>query len=502
MRMLKRYFYFMLGLTAVLMTACSSEETTNTELSMPEGMGRIRITISTPESNPDLTRAVSTETTWLAPDHEWERLQTFRILICDAATNEVVQIITGDMMGEASTSSSEHLYKQSAELVSEPLLAGNYKIYATANCHSSSNENDVFDDGYTVGSTVDWENTTIKLANGYSEKNIPMTGRLANAVTVTPGDVTDAGTITVWRVMGKMQFEFANFTSSKIKIKGIEVEPINQLSTGDDSGKGLVYLFSKDDLTSTANLAAGSDITIPASARTNVGTVRYEPTTPLTLDAKDGTKTTGNLFFYVNETDATFTTTDNQYSLRFKIQRKNGENWFDEELRYGMTTAYTDGTTGGNGFNVIRRNDWIHIPVYLSDWQFRVEPLAYVPIAGYPAATISSDGLTATFSTGGPIILQVFAQKNNDGTWRDFTDPEVTFQGITWKNSDGTSDAGTDKLFVTAPTYDEDTGCIVGVLNNSLAAGTKTSITVTAGLGPTDGPKYVHAFTFNVVLKK
>ena len=138
----------------------------------------------------------------------------------------------------------------------------------------------------------------------------------------------------------------------------------------------------------------------------------------------------------------------------------------------------------------------------LSDWQFRVEPLAYVPIAGYPAATISSDGLTATFSTGGPIILQAFAQKNNDGIWRSFKDPEVTFQRITWKNSDGTSDAGTGKLFVTAPTYDEDTGCIVGVLNNNLTAGTKTSITVSVKLGPADGPQYMHAFTFNVVLQK
>ena len=497
MRMLKRYFYFMLGLTAVLMTACSSEETTNTELSMPEGMGRIRITISTPESNPDLTRAVSTDTTWLAPDHEWERLQTFRILICDAATNEVVQIISGDksQMVDASTSSSEHLYKQSAELVSEPLLAGNYKIYATANCHSSSNENDVFDDGYTVGSTVDWENTTIKLANGYSEKNIPMTGRLANAVTVTPGDVTDAGTITVWRVMGKMQFEFANFTSSQMKIMGIEVEPINQISTGDDSGKGLVYLFSKDDLTSTDNLAAGTGVSIPTSARTNVGTVRYEPTTPLTLDAKGGTNPTGNLFFYVNETDATFTTTSNQLSVRFKIKRqKAGDEWYDEELRYGVTTNH-NGTSGG--FNVIRRNDWVHIPVYLRDWTFRIEAMPFVPIAGYPAVVVGNDALEATFSTGGYVILQPFAQKNNDGVWRDCSDSEVTFVSLT-----SAPQAGSANMMTTPFTYDPDTKCIIGVLNNNLDAGTyRTTLTIDMKLGP-QGSQFDYTFTCNVILQK
>jgi hypothetical protein len=219
----------------------------------------------------------------------------------------------------------------------------------------------------------------------------------------------------------------------------------------------------------------------------------------LTLAAKnDGNTDEGNLFFYVNETDASFTTTNNQFSIRLKIQRGS----HTEELRYGMTTPYTDGTTGGNGFNVIRRNDWIHIPIHLTDWQFRVEPLAFVPIAGYPAATLSSDALTTTFSTGGPIILQPFAQKNTDGMWRDFTDPEVTFVSLTWKNSDGTNVSGTGKIFETAPTYDAASGRILGVLNNSLAAVTyKTSVTVNVKLG-SSGSQYDYAFTFNVVLQK
>ena len=120
-----------------------------------------------------------------------------------------------------------------------------------------------------------------------------------------------------------------------------------------------------------------------------MGTVRYQPATiPLTLAAKnDGnTEDEGTFFFYVNETDATFTTTENQLSLRFKVQRQRADNqWYDEEIRYGVTTHYGNGNTGQDGFNVIRRNDWIHIPIHLTDWQFRIEPLAFVPIAGYPA---------------------------------------------------------------------------------------------------------------------
>ena len=688
---------FLIGLTAMLMVACSEDVATGESQTLPEGMGRIRISICTPESNPNLTRAVNATTPWIVPDHDWETIQTFKILICDESNN-VVDIISGDHTDMQLVGGTTSSYKRSGELHSGVLPAGSYKIYATAN----------IDDGYNVGSTVNLERTE-KFINGYSattqesfaegkvpfgaQKNIPMTGKLDASVVVTSGTDTDAGIITVWRVMAKMQFEFTNETSQKVRIKGIEVEPINQASA---DGPG-IYLFSKDDLTSTANLvplfpsgttktgvsaiwplntsplqttasvstggvfsattltygsklkltnsetdsglrtagnvslykfaateelgsarvndavitftvtpatgmtftpknvtfkacrggtdggnfdvvavcagttttlatgerparsngdngngvspftteysysligtpttdavvvkiylynlASGKDyafsdvaisgdvtnntgsalqeaLTLPTGARTDVGTVTYEPASPLELNATNGT---GTLFFYVNETDATYTTVENQLSVRFKIQRWNGSTWYDDEVRYGFTTQYSDGTTGHNGFNVIRRNDWIHIPVHLRDWTFRVEPRAFVPIAGYPATTLSSDALTTTFSTGGYIILQPFAQKNNDGTWRDFSDSEVTFVSLSWKNNDGTNVSGSGKIFVTPLAYDSLTKCITGELNNNLAAGTYiTTVIVNVKLGPT-GSQYDYSFTFNVILQK
>lgn len=674
--MVKNLIYYMCLLAVVLLTACTDNEAAVTDEPLPEGMGRIHITICTPEDNPNLTRAVNA-TPWEDPDHEWERLQTFRILICKASDNQIVQIITGDKTKMTEVNGTTSTYKQSVSIQSDPLPAGSYHIFATAN----------YADGYSVGDVIDTDRTE-KLTNGYSETNIPMTGRLTAPVTVSNGTEADAGTITVWRVMGKLSFEFTNETSEQVQILGIEVEPINQAST---TGPG-IYLFSKDNLASEANLvplfpasttktvsatwaldavptqdgaatvslggvftstalswgskvtvptdnptvttydkaytlrkfsvdntsssqdgeavisfkvtpvtgmsfkpknisfkvcrgatdggkfdvvaggttlatgvtppryngtggssgtheppfyqeysfaisasattgeyvvniylynlnqkeyafrdivisgdvtnntgaALQEHITLPTGALTDVGPVSYAPATALTLGANGSSNATGTLFFYVNETDASFTTTNNQFSIRLKIRRGS----HTEELRYGMTTPYIDGTTGGNGFNVIRRNDWIHIPIHLTDWQFRVEPLAFVPIGGYPATMLSSDALTATFSTGGYIILQPFAQKNNDGMWRDFTDKEVTFVSLTWKNSDGTNVSGTGKIFETAPTYDAASGRILGVLNNSLAAGTyKTSVTVNVKLG-SSGSQYDYAFTFNVVLQK
>jgi len=480
----------------VLMAACSSDTATDEPQPLPEGMGRIRITICTPENNPELTRAVNV-TPWEEPDHEWERLQTFRILICNKSDNKVVQIISGTkaQMTEV-TGNSSYPYKRSAELESEPIATGDYYIYATAN----------YADGYDVGEVVD-PNATVRFSNGYSESNIPMTGKLTTevggstmkTVTVSEGAETNAGTITVWRVLSKLQFYFTNEATEQIEVYGIEVEPIN---TNPDN-EGLVYLFSKDNLTSIANLGVGG-VNLPTTGVTN-GKVRHQASTTfplLTLGAWSGNidddKPTGDLFFYVNETNGTFTMTENEISLRFKVKRGDAT---EEELRYGLTTRYGNGSTGQDGFNVIRRNDWIHIPIILTDWQYRVEPLAFVPIAGYPAATVSSDGLTATFSTGGMIALQPFIKKKGDASWRDFGNSEITFVSITWKNNDGTNVSGNGKIVKTAFAYDDVTKSIIGELNNDkTGSNSMTTITIKVDLG-TSPLLYHYTFSCNVILQ-
>ena len=505
----------LLVLMTMLTVACSSDTVTDEEQPLPEGMGRIRITICTPENNSELTRAVNTGTTWLDPDHDWEKLHSFRILIFDKTTGELVDIIerTSPAMY---TSSPDPSYQQSFTVTSDAIPEGAYYIYATANCHSSVNTTtEAYDDGFVKGNTYSIatiDAMTLKLSNGYSEKNIPMSGKLTTTaggstlkeVSVTGGTVTDVSDtpLTVWRMLGKMDFKFINETSGKIQIKGIDVEPINLGSSSTD-GAG-IYLFSKDDLTSEDNLAAGTGIHLPTI---KTGPFTYTPASAhaLTLEAKNSSNTDeGNLFFYVNETDATYTVVQNQFSVRFKIARQKGSGWYDDEIRYGLTTHYGDGSTGQNGFNVIRRNDWIHIPVYLRDWTFRMEYVPLVPIAGYPAVLYGSDALSATFSTGGYIFLKPYAQKNNDGIWRDFYDSEVTFDtanGVHWTNANGTDVSGSDQIVTTGFVYDDYKKTITGELNNTLSPGTyTTTLTVNVKLGPS-GSEQEYSFTCNIILK-
>ena len=101
------------------------------------------------------------------------------------------------------------------------------------------------------------------------------------------------------------------------------------------------------------------------------------------------------------------------------------------------------------------------------------------------------------------IALQPFVKKYNDGSWRDFSDPEVTFVSLSWKNSDGTNVSGDGKIVKTPFAYDSANRCIIGELNNSLSTGTyKTTVTVNVKLGPSSGTQYDYSFTFNVVLQK
>ena len=705
--MVKHLIYYMSLLAAVLLSGCASDEMTDIEQPLPEGMGRLRVTLCAPE-NATTTRGVNV-VPWEDPDHAWEQLKTFRILICTesatAGKYDVVDVISGTGSeltevahtdkGNVGTSNSLSSTHKSGTFTSNPLEPGAYYIFAVGNFTNAE-----YADKFAIGKTIDPEET-VKYANGYSETDIRMTGRIASSVTVTAG-VENPCTISIWRVLAKMQFYFTNQSDTKIRIKSVEVEPLNNIASGDDAGKGLIYLCSKDNLESEKNLkpntntagaskidkgvtatwalhdnetittplngiisetslltsaqlalgskltatgsvtaedeaktklqkfkttenienkdeasvitltvtpksglsfkptdlsftasrvgtdggkiavVAGSTtlaenqqparyngkgglheppfitkynykltsaattapfvikiylyglnqkeiafsdvvitgiatqdisvapaatdatdgVTLPSGAMNGVRAFEYLPSLPLELAA--GATTHDPFFFYVNETDKSFTTINNQLSLRFKIQRWNAttNSWYDDEIRYGVTTHHSAsddandpyGTDKG-GFNVIRRNDWIHIPVVLTDWQFRVEPLAFVPIAGYPATTVSSDGLTATFSTGGMIALQPFIKKYSEETWRSFDihDPEISDISISWK-----SQTGSESLVTTPFIYDPVTKSIIGELNNNLGAGTyKTSITVNATL-----ESFPYSFTFNVWLKK
>jgi hypothetical protein len=116
-----------------------------------------------------------------------------------------------------------------------------------------------------------------------------------------------------------------------------------------------------------------------------------------------------------------------------------------------------------------------------------------VPIAGYPATLLSSDALTATFSTGGMIALQPFVKKIEDNSWRDFSNLSEDDISVSYVTK-----TGSENMLTIPFAYDNVNKCIIGELNNNLPAGTyMATVTVSVKLDT-----FSYSFSFNVVLQK
>ena len=342
--------------------------------------------------------------------------------------------------------------------------------------------------------------------NGFGETGIPM----SNVQTTTATD--SSKDLIVVRMLAKFEVWLYNEGANDVVVKSISLTDVtanatNNLKLLPNYGTAPNY---PDDMD-----AHHKDI----QPNLGSGATRDNLTITLTGDVAQRTVAKGNtepvkFTFYVNESVAP----DNGSGLFYLSFGFEGQTEYHHALinQKGSTTADDD------AWHYIARNDYRIIPVHLTDWLFRVEPIAFVPIAGYPPVLLSSDALQATFSTGGMIALQPFVKKKSDATWRDFSDLEVIYgevvkdandntkddveaswnKSISWINSDGTKKSGTGMILTKPFTYDPDTKYIIGELNNNLAAGTyKTAVTIKLKVGPS-GDQYDYSFTFDVILQK
>lgn len=339
--------------------------------------------------------------------------------------------------------------------------------------------------------------------NRFGAKGIPM----SNIQTIEVSESTDKIDLIVVRMMAKIELQVYNDGADDLSIEYIKLMDVtrnldNNLkllpSYGTTPNHPDDMEYHHTDL--QPNLGSGA---------TKANLTLY-PTSDNVVESSTHTKASNNpvkFIFYVNESTAP---TNGSGLFYLVLGVKKGSD--PVEYRHALINQKGQTTADDDAWHYIARNDYRVIPVVLTDWQFRIEPIAFAPIAGYPAKTLSSDALKATFSTGGVIALQPYVKKRAETTWRDFSDPEVTFESIHWKNSDGVDQAkyysdGTDKdasakIVKTAFAYDDVTKYIIGELSNTFPSGThKTAITVTVKLGPTNS-QYTYSFTCDVILQK
>jgi hypothetical protein len=415
--------YYLLALAIALGLGACSEPTD----SIPAGMGQVEIYLTAPYH-----KATRASGEWLDPDPERpeELIYDYWVVFVNDNSNsdnykKVEEIARGTAGG-----AEEHSFRFF-------LPPGNYRAYAFANLQGTiytsttaslqlstslvkvyTPKEATEDDpstfvitplaAITKGETMpDLTNARLATTNGWTE-DIPMSSNI-NGQTITVVEAENQSfEIELIRAMAKMEFTFFNNTQQDMDIVGFEISPLAK-----DYWVSLLEPETPTILTAYETTAYSVDVPLSTSS----------PNLPTDSELAAP-------IFYVNETNASAISTEepnkNQYSIRIKAKRYLASGTTGEvEYRYGITVNSEDG-----GFDYIRRNDWIKIPIRFNDWTFRVEALPFPPIAGFQARVLSADALSITFNSGGYIFLRPMFRKNDDpvGVWRGFDDSNVTFE--------------------------------------------------------------------------
>lgn len=284
--------------------------------------------------------------------------------------------------------------------------AGTYTVYAFANIERGTIEDDI-----TEGQPMPVLPTLWNKEIGPIEPLVPMTGM--HQITFAEGKENSLK-VEVVRLWAKLCFEFRTDMAQSIKIKKISMTPaltqaINLLPDYNSLGKAPVL----PENTICSTLEKITDITV-------------------TNDEKTALET-----FYLFESTAKNHPTGH-YPLSFELQYNNGTTRKADALAYEL--------------EYINRNDFITIPVLITNWNVDVSVLFYPPIGGYPAIITDKkdDEFYAKFGSPGKFVIR----------------PTVTSaDGTIVSNSNLKIELTTDdkdKILIQQPTYDDKTSEIIG----------------------------------------
>ncbi len=313
------------------------------------------------------------------------------------------------------------------------LNQGKYKAYAFANIDKDDLTELNFNKDEEFGA-IDSKNFDVKTDEKTSSSLIPMSGYLYNIEVASNGTVTinetqkTEVTIPVTRMVGKLEFKFTNTTSDAITVTGITFLP---------TATGEVPLLPSDAI--------------------SIGTMNPTGVTKnpeLTINAT-GDKTTDSYVFYVREVKSDHPT--GHFPLRIKY--KKGESTTEETL----TALLYDLTE-------IHRNDWIRVPIKLTDYKLKLDVDFYPPIGGFPPVSWEDkdNEYYVRFATGGWFSIDVFVDA------ADAENVVISNPTIEEKLSPET----TVSFFRKNPTIDNVTGELIGDINSGLKSGDTAIVTL------------------------
>ncbi|MBQ0048963.1 MAG: hypothetical protein KBT12_01800 [Bacteroidales bacterium] len=369
-----------------------------------------------------------------------ELMQNYRVIITDV-NGKIVRSIDG-------------VCTPAAELdpVETSLNIGTYYAYGFANLSKGYLDGLGLTEGKNISDNLSairffmpapFSSTQLLSADKLSE-GIPMTS--AKQMVKVEGPNQTFG-IEVRRLMAKLEFEFSNPTPYNMQIAS---QSINNMTVNASDTEGSILLMNYQTPNNTLDLA-------PNAVK---ATLKNEYQQPVLLKA--GAKGVKRVF-YVLESEADNIT--RSFMLNFDV--RSAAHPADEDFRYALTNPEV--------LPRIHRNDWIHIPISLGEWQMRLEARSYPPIGGYPEAEFDqteSNEFVVIFDGGGECSIRPFIRQYGDPTGWFGLDSQTRISGEPVITLDDP-----DHLFLSEPELDK-SGEIRGVLD--IAPGTFACITLTA----------------------
>ena len=415
--------------------SCSVDENSDSDKS--SSLYRVSLNISSYMN--DLTRSVDSSGTDDGTDTEW--IKSWTLIIVDSTTNKVEKVLTRPA---ASTS----LVK--SETYNVDLTAGTKNIFALGNI-TAAQAGITYAEGAILS---DSEVSSLRnmaynssSGNGFQVNQIsgiylPMSNIVGITVSAVQQQTFD---IPLYRLLAKLEFDFTSNAGEDVTVTGIQMAPMT---------KDNIYLFPTN-VNFNADRTDYTEVPLfPATGTTEEYT--YNWTSGNTITA--GTSNVTSVSFYVNESKGSV------YSQHLVFTLVTQRNGMASEENYTLTDLC-----------FINRNDYIKIPVVLTDYIFDPTVEYYPPIGGYPDVRISDDKSYFVFySGGGEFVITPNLHQSNRTTL------------VSPKNITVTINSG-ESIFSTTPVYDATDGVIKGELNGVAGTAVLTlSMDVFTGISAVD----------------
>lgn len=274
----------------------------------------------------------------------------------------------------------------------------------------------------------------------YNNYIIPTTGIPMSDKNLFTIDKDQTITLTLYRMLAKMQFAFNNRSKSTIfRIRGLKVGSITDNNTQ-------IYLLPPKN----ENNLVKTNFTGLQHATTDVDVFTATADKPPVIINSGESDNTSFNNLYINESEAN---TDGQsFPLTITMDRStdNGTTWEDDSRQ-----ALIQLTS-------IPRNNVAIVNINLTDFVLKLEASAYAPIGGYPAYVVEqNDDFYAYFSGSGDFELRPtlyeYVDREHPERYINLNDKSrVTNYSLTVLDPQG--------IFSSQPAFDTTTGEILGTL--------------------------------------